>query len=81
LRTKLPARFWIEAALTASSAGALAATLFWRSWIEVIFAVDTDHGSGALEWSITLALTATTLAFALLAANHIPVSAQQEGSG
>ena len=71
MRAQLPTRFWIEAALAATSAGTLIATLLSRSWIETTFAIDPDHGSGALEWAITLALTVTTLASALLAAGHV----------
>jgi hypothetical protein len=80
MRPRLPARFWIEAVLAASSAGALVTTLLWRSWIETVFAIDPDHHSGALEWAITLALAAITVAFAVPAAAHIPGSAREGGS-
>jgi hypothetical protein len=54
-RTTRP-RLWIEVA-AASLAGPLAVlTLFWPDWIETVFRVDPDHGSGALEWAIVVAL-------------------------
>jgi hypothetical protein len=39
----------IFASLTAV-VGAL--TAVYPSWIEAVFAIDPDHGSGALEWAI-----------------------------
>jgi hypothetical protein len=55
---QLRRRFWIEVAVAAASALALLATLLWREWIELVFHVDPDGGSGALEWLI-VAVTAT----------------------
>jgi phosphate/sulfate permease len=77
LKTQLPTRFWIEAALTTASACALVTTLLWRRWIETIFTIDPDRGNGALEWAITLALTATSLTAALLTGAHLRVSTTQ----
>lgn len=39
----------------------LAVTLIWKDWIEIVFRVDPDRGSGALEWVIVGACAAITL--------------------
>jgi len=78
MRTTPPARFWIESVLAAMSASVLVVTLYWKDWIEAIFGVDPDRQSGALEWAITLALAAMAVAFTVLAASRITVSAPEE---
>jgi hypothetical protein len=60
-------RFWIEVALAAGSAAALLATLLWREWIELVFHVDPDGGSGALEWLIVAVSATAALGCASLA--------------
>src|SRR5438094_9632 len=48
--SKLPPlrqRFWIELALALASAALLVVTLLWNEWIELVFHVDPDAGSGA----------------------------------
>jgi hypothetical protein len=47
-RTKL----WIDSSVAAASGLLGVMTLIRQDWIELIFRVEPDHGSGALEWAI-----------------------------
>jgi hypothetical protein len=60
-------RFWIEVALAVITAGLASLTLITSEWIELMFGVDPDAGSGALEWGIVIALAVATVAFSLMA--------------
>ena len=60
-------RFWLEVAGLSVSSVLLIATLMWPSWIETVFGVDPDNGSGLLEWLIvvsSLIVSACTAALA-----------------
>ena len=61
------ARFRIEAGLALLTLALLVTTLISREWIEFVFGVDPDGGSGALEWAIVAVLAFATVAFGLLA--------------
>ena len=65
--SKLRTRFWIEIGLTILSGFLFTLTFFQKEWIEVVFRIDPDQGSGALEWFIVVGLLTMTIAFALLA--------------
>jgi H+/Cl- antiporter ClcA len=57
----------IETAL-AVVAGVLAvATLVWPTWLETLFGVEPDGGSGATEWWLVVALAVVALVAGLLA--------------
>jgi hypothetical protein len=45
-------RFWVEVALGSLSALLFVVTLIRHDWIEILFDVEPDAGSGALEWVI-----------------------------
>jgi hypothetical protein len=65
--TRLRTRFWIEVGLGVASAVLLILTLITREWVELIFGVDPDGGSGVLEWLIVAVLVLLTLVFSALA--------------
>jgi hypothetical protein len=60
-------RFWIEVALAVFAAGLAVLTLITREWIELLFGIDPDKGSGALEWALVIALFVASAALALIA--------------
>ena len=64
---RLPARFWLELAFAAASGALFLVTLFARTWIEQLFGIDPDHGSGALEWTLVAAFFAITVLLGTLA--------------
>ena len=65
--TQLPRRFWLELGLAGFSAFLLLLTLVTREWIELLFRVDPDHGSGSLEWLVVVAALVATVTFSVLA--------------
>ncbi|MEA2685800.1 MAG: hypothetical protein QOE93_995 [Actinomycetota bacterium] len=67
MRQHVRPRFWIESSLALLTGILAVITLISREWIEVVFHVDPDQGSGLLEWSIVAVAAAATLVFALLA--------------
>ncbi|CUW32574.1 MULTISPECIES: hypothetical protein [Streptomyces] len=60
-------RFWAEVALGTLSGLLFLATLIRPTWIELVFGVDPDAGSGAAEWLI-VAITALVTAVCALGA-------------
>jgi hypothetical protein len=74
-------RFWVRLALAVMSAALLVVTLVWHDWIEIVFRVDPDHGSGWLEWLIVVLAFGLTLAFLIGARQEWrrPVPAVNDG--
>jgi hypothetical protein len=60
------AGFWVELTLPVISALLTVLTMVWPDWIEGLFEVDPDAGSGSSEWGIALAFIAATVALAAL---------------
>ena len=60
-------RFWLASALATASAVLLVVTVFWHEWIEVVFHVDPDGGSGAAEWLVVVVLGTLSAVSALAA--------------
>jgi hypothetical protein len=58
---RLRSRFYVEIVLGTLSFIGLAATLINRAWIESLFGVDPDQGSGVLEWAIVAGFVLATL--------------------
>jgi hypothetical protein len=58
---------WIETVSSVLFALLFALTLVSREWIEAIFRVDPDHGSGSLEWAIVAVLGVAAVATGRLA--------------
>jgi hypothetical protein len=54
-------RFWAEVVMAMVCAVTLLLTLVWGEWIEVVFRVDPDHGSGMLEWLIVVSSAIATV--------------------
>lgn len=60
-------RFWVEAALSGACLLLMVVTLISREWIEIVFGVDPDNGSGALEWALVVGLGLAAALSGLLA--------------
>ena len=67
MRRQVRGRFWIEAGLAALSLGLLVLTFVWDEWIEILFGVSPDGGSGELEWLVAAVMVIVTVAFLVLA--------------
>ena len=59
--------FWLETSIAIVTGILFVITLVWHDWIEIIFNVDPDQGSGLLEWLIVGALLVVTISLFVLA--------------
>lgn len=60
-------RFSIECALAVASSVAFVVAVLWPQWIEGLFEVSPDGGSGELEWMIAIALAVLAAGFSYVA--------------
>ena len=65
--SRVRARFWIEALCAVAGAALFVLTLISREWIEFLFGVDPDGGSGSLEFAIALGLLCVSVISGVLA--------------
>jgi len=67
MRKALRQRFWLETGMALVTGVVFAITLVWHDWIEILFNVNPDQGSGLLEWLIVGALLVATIILFVLA--------------
>jgi hypothetical protein len=63
-------RLYIEGGLAVVTGVLAIITIFWHDWIETVFRVDPDEGSGALEWAIVIVLALVAVASAVAACSE-----------
>jgi len=59
--------FWTEVVLSGVAAALAVLSLITHEWIELLTGWDPDHGSGSVEWAITLIPAVLAVVLALLA--------------
>ena len=57
-------RFWLQSIFGSITGVVAVVTLFSHDWIEAVFGVDPDKGSGSAEWLVVLILLLLTVASA-----------------
>jgi hypothetical protein len=73
-------RFWLEVVCSAVAALLGALTAIVPDWIEEVFHVDPDAGSGALEWGLVVALLAVAITLGQ-SARREHARARRQGAG
>lgn len=73
-------RYWLKVVCSAAAALLGVLTAIVPDWIEEVFHVDPDAGSGALEWGLVVALLAVAIALGQ-SARRQHARAQRQGAG
>lgn len=60
-------RFWVESVAAGLCTFLFVVTFVWHDWLELVFGIDPDGGSGAVEWLIVRVTAALALTCSLLA--------------
>ncbi len=60
-------RFWLEISMATVTGILFVITMIWRDWIEIVFNVSLDNGTGSFEWLIVGVLLAVTITLSVLA--------------
>lgn len=58
---------WLKTVFAMTSLVIGVLTVVWPTWIEAVFDVDPDHGSGALEWAVAGSCLCLAVGFGLAA--------------
>jgi hypothetical protein len=67
MKNALGFRFWLEMGMGSCTAVLLLVTLVWKDWIEIVFGLDPDNGSGSMEWFIAGVLLVAAITLFVLA--------------
>jgi hypothetical protein len=68
---RVRSRLFLEILLCVLSALALGFTALWPDWLEIVFHVEPDGGSGSAEWIIVVAAMAVFGASSTLATSEL----------
>jgi hypothetical protein len=63
-------RFWLSSVSAAAATALAALTVATPDWIEAVFGVDPDHGDGAAECLVLIALLTAAVALGALSRIH-----------
>jgi hypothetical protein len=61
----LRSRFFVELGLALVCAVFAILTVAWQDWLEIVFKIDPDNHSGALEWLIVAVAFALAITFSI----------------
>jgi hypothetical protein len=74
-------RFWSEAAAAVASGLLAVVTVIWPDWIERVFGIEPDQGSGELEWLIVAVVFTVAIGFGVAARREWRRARRAEAAG